>query len=90
MSIPTVQSLRRQAARIDRHHHAAARVVAAMRRDGLALHLSYEPSGAVWRLSDGTCVSSEIAKTVILDPDVVSVGDALFQDMPVQTFCFVE
>jgi hypothetical protein len=44
----------------------------------------------MWRLSDGTCVSSEIAKTVILDPDVVSVGDALFQDMPVQTFCFVE
>jgi hypothetical protein len=87
MSVPTVQSLRRQAAR---HHHAADRVVAAMRRDGLALHLSYEPSGAVWRLSDGTCVSSEIAKTVILDPDVVSVGDALFQDMPVQTFCFVE
>jgi hypothetical protein len=35
-------------------------------------------------------VSPEIAKLVIVDADVGSVGDALFQNMPAQTFRFVE
>jgi len=86
MSIPTPTSLRRQAARIDRRRHAADWVDIAMRNGGLALHLSYGPSGASWRLSNGKSVSPEIAKIVIADPDVVSVGDALFRDTPAQTF----
>jgi hypothetical protein len=89
MSIPTVQSLRRQNARVDHHGHAAD-VVAAMHNDGLALHCSHERSGVVWSLSNGKSVSPKIANLVIINHDVVSVGDALFQDMPAQTFCFVE
>jgi hypothetical protein len=59
-----------------------------MHNDGLALHCSYERSGVVWSLSNGK--SPKIANLVIINPDVVSVGDALFQDMPAQMFRFVE
>jgi hypothetical protein len=44
----------------------------------------------LWWLTDGRAVSPEIAKLVIVDADVGSVGDALFQDMPTQTFRFIE
>jgi hypothetical protein len=88
MCIPTVQSLRRQAARIDRRRRAADRVVAAM-RDGAALRCSHERSGVVWWLSNGRSVSPEIAKFVIVNADIMSVGDSLFRNVPAQTFCFV-
>jgi len=61
-----------------------------MRKEGQALLCSFERSGPVWWLTDGRAVSPEIAKLVIVDADVGPVGDALFQDMPAQTFRFVE
>lgn len=90
MSIPTVASLRRARARLDQRRLSAEKIVAIMRKEGQALLCSFERSGPVWWLADGRAVSPEIAKLVIVDADVGSVGDALFQDMPAQTFRFVE
>jgi len=50
-----------------------------MRKDGLALHCSHEPKGDRCWLSNGSGMSSETAELVILNADIVSVGDALFR-----------
>jgi hypothetical protein len=41
-------------------------------------------------LSDGTCVTDEVAKIVTADHRVLSVGDALFKNMPGQAWRYVE
>jgi hypothetical protein len=37
-------------------------------------------------LSDGSSVTDGVAKVVVADPRVVGVGDALFENMPGQTW----
>jgi len=86
MSIQTVSTLKRRRSRLDRYRRSADQVIAVMRKDELALHCSHEPKGDRWWLSDGSGVSSETAKLVILNADIVSVGDALFNNTPGQIF----
>jgi hypothetical protein len=85
-SIPTVPSLRRIRRRVDRNRLSANRVVALMHNDGLALHCSFERSGNLWWLTDGSRVSPEVAKLVVINPLVV--GDALFLNVRSQTYHF--
>ena len=57
---------------------------------GQSLNLSFERGMRRWLLSDGTSVTDAVAKLVTADPRVVSVGDALFKDMPGQTWRYIE
>jgi hypothetical protein len=43
-----------------------------------------------WALDDGRLVNSNIARTVIADPRVVSGGDSLFEGVLAQTFRSIE
>jgi hypothetical protein len=43
-----------------------------------------------WLLSDGTSVTDEVSKVVTADHRVLSVGDALFKNMPGQAWRYVE
>jgi len=90
MSVQTVTALRRRRSRLDRYRRSADRVIAVMRNDGASLHCSHEPKGDRWWLSNGSGVSPETAELVILNADIVSVGDALFHNTPGQTFRVVK
>jgi hypothetical protein len=85
-SVPTVTSLRRTNSLIDRRWRAADRVIATMRDQGQALHVSHEKPKDIWWLTNGSRVSPEIAKLVIVHPDIASVGDAPFGGTPGQTY----
>jgi hypothetical protein len=41
---------------------------------------------AIWWLTNGSRVSSEVSKLVIVNPDITSVGDSLFRNAPGQTY----
>jgi hypothetical protein len=41
---------------------------------------------AIWWLTNGSRVSSEVAKLVIFNPDITSVSDSLFRNAPGQTY----
>jgi hypothetical protein len=77
------------ARRLDRLNLKAATVLAAMQR-GEALLLEYRSRGPVWCLSGGRDVPDEVAQVVIKSANVVGVGDALFNDIPAQTWRWVE
>jgi hypothetical protein len=57
---------------------------------GQSLNLSFERGMRRWLLSDGSSVTDAVAKIVTADPRVVGVGDALFKNMPGQTWRYVE
>lgn len=93
--IPTAQSLRHQARRLDRqarrlnrHGLRAEQVVAELQR-GATLQLSYEPR-PLWRLSSGQFVPEQTALAVIALPNVVGDSDALLAGELSQTFHYVE
>ena len=73
------------ARRLDRHNENIAAGLAAM-QGGAALHLEYRPTGAHWRLSDGRAVSPGTALAVLAKPNVAADSDALFWDVPSQTY----
>src|SRR4051812_33128581 len=83
--IPTIDSLRRERRRIDRHRRAFYRALAAM-RGGQALYLHYAPQGECWSLSNGQHVAPEVATLLINHPQVTGVGDALFSGTRCQTY----
>jgi hypothetical protein len=85
MTITTAAKLRNQAKRLDRRITRAASVLAAMKR-GEALHLEHRWHGAFWWLSGGRRLTDDVARTVIADPNVVSVDTALFDGMRPQTW----
>jgi hypothetical protein len=87
--VHTVSELQRSRRRLDRRRGAAGLIVTAMQR-GARLHLQYACGRALWRLSGGSFVPTDVAAVVISHPCVVSVGDALFPDTPAQTWRFVE
>jgi hypothetical protein len=89
IGIQTKAQLRQAQRRFDRRQGEAARVLAAMQA-GAALHLSYARHRQAWQLSDGTSVPFDIAAIVIAKSCVASVGDALFDDLPAQTWRFIE
>ena len=88
MPIPTVASIRRVRRRIDRRRRSADRIIAAMRDEGAALHCSFENRGLAWWLSDGARVPGEVAQLVVINVDIASVGDALFENTTAQTYRF--
>jgi hypothetical protein len=59
---------------------------AAVMRGGAALHLSYRRSGPQWMLSNGEPVSDAVARSLIANPNVVGIGDALFAGELSQTW----
>jgi hypothetical protein len=79
--VPAPTTLKRARARIDRNRRAADRIVATMRDQAQALHVSHEKLGDHWWLSNGIRVTAEAAKLVIAHPDIVSVGDGLFHTL---------
>jgi hypothetical protein len=85
----TPAKIRSAARRLDRLNIKAATVLAAMQR-GEALLLEYRWRGPVWCLSGGRDVPDEMAQVVIKSASVVGVGDALFNDIPAQTWRWVE
>jgi predicted transcriptional regulator len=96
--IPTPASLSRIRRKLDRQrieagklHAQAQAVIARMYSEGQAPRLSFDRRlGPTWQLSpSGQRVDAEIAAVVIAVPDVVSAGDGLFADGPVQTWRLV-
>jgi hypothetical protein len=67
-------------------------VINAMRKKGRTLHLTNRWYGPEWRLDDGTRIESEVARIVIKNLNVVSVGDALpfGGNVPAQTWRYAE
>jgi hypothetical protein len=63
----------------------AASVLSAMQR-GQKLGVWFDRQGAHWKLSEGRRVPDDVARLVVKDERVISVGDALFADMTPQTF----
>jgi hypothetical protein len=89
MIIPTPASLRAKNRRLDRRLIGANRAAAVM-RSGAALHLTHRPGGAQWTLSTGETVSDAVARVLIAQPNIVSVGDTLFAGVLGQTWRFCE
>ena len=63
-------------------HTVRARVAASI---AVRLHLQYEHDRALWRLSSGPFVPTDVAALVIANAPVAPVGDALISNMPGQT-----
>ena len=81
-----VQRLLRQTRRrLDRSCREVACVLQAMEQ-GAALHLSYEAGRPVWRLSSGALVAAATAAIIVTKDVVVAVDDALFRNLPGQTW----
>jgi hypothetical protein len=55
-------------------------------QQGASLHLRFERGIRRWSLSDGTSVADDVAKTVVANPCIAGVGDALFENFPAQTY----
>jgi hypothetical protein len=89
VGVQTVGQLQRKHRRLDRNRRAAAVVLTKMQR-GQSLNLSFEWGMRRWLLSDGTSITDEVAKIVTADHRVLSVGDALFENMPGQTWRYVD
>ena len=88
---PSVASARRlagQARKRDRQNAEIGRVLTEMKR-GATLHLSHSPRRH-WRLSSGAFLTKETARAVIASPNIVGVGDTLFDAELSQTFRSVE
>jgi hypothetical protein len=76
-----------QAKRLDRVNLGVAGVLKAMQRDGCALHCEIAETGQLWWLSDGRRVRRTVARIVIINPNIIGVGSALFDDgTPAQTY----
>ena len=85
--IPTLASLRRAHRRLNRRITTVGAALAAM-RGGQCLHLQYQAGRPLWSLSGGQNVSAEVAGILTKNASVVPVGDALFADVPSQTWRF--
>ena len=66
----------------------AATVLAAM-RGGQSLHLQYQAGKALWSLSGGQSVSADLANILTSNTSVAPVDDALFSNMPGQTWRYI-
>jgi hypothetical protein len=85
--IPTPKSVQQTNRQLDRRRADVFRVLRLMHSGNLTLHLQYIKGRAVWSLTDGTAITAQLAELVIQRPEVVPVGDALFEDAPPQTYC---
>jgi hypothetical protein len=65
-------------------------VLTQMRDRGAALHRHHDRRrGPVWTLANGREVEDHVAAQVVKNPSVIGVGDALFKDVPSQTYRWV-
>jgi hypothetical protein len=87
-SVPPARWLAGPAHKRDRQNAEIGRVLTAMKR-GATLHLSHSPRRH-WRLSSGAFLTEETARAVIASPNIVDVGDTLFDAELSQTFRSVE
>jgi signal-transduction protein with cAMP-binding, CBS, and nucleotidyltransferase domain len=85
VGVQTAAQLERTRRRLDHNRKAVAAVLTKMRR-GQSPSLSFEHGMRRWLLSDGTSVTEEVPKIMTADHRVLSVGDALFKNMPGQTW----
>jgi hypothetical protein len=85
----TTTQLRRRANQLDRLNRQVAVALTALRR-GATLHLTYARPHPIWELSSGGRISQAAAKVLIQNPNVIGVGDALFKDLPAQTWRWSE
>jgi hypothetical protein len=91
LGIQTLAQLQQANRRLDHLRRDTNRALSAMRRDGAALHLSYERGRALWRLSTGQFVRPDVAAVLIASPNVIAVGDSLFPDLVAgQTWRFTD
>jgi hypothetical protein len=81
--------LRANARKLDALNGKVANVLTAMQR-GEALHHERTWYGGIWWTSNGRQVSGEVARVVIQSANVASVGDALFDNVPAQTWRWIE
>jgi hypothetical protein len=88
-TIHTPASLQRINRRLTRRSAGVTQVLSAMEH-GAALHLHFQNGRAIWRLSTGAFITTEIADAMIQNARVVGVGDSLFPDYPSQTWRFCE
>jgi hypothetical protein len=77
--------LRRTSRRLDRRLANVDQVLTAMKR-GASLHLEFENGRTRWFLSSGRTVPASIAEIVANHASVHAVGDALFANVPSQTW----
>jgi hypothetical protein len=84
-----VRQLALQARKLDRLNTRTVQVVDAM-RGGAALQLEFRYGAQRWRLTNGCEVHRDVARIVIQNPNIISVGDVLFVGMLAQTFRYVE
>jgi len=63
----------------------ATSVLSAMQR-GQHLNVWFDHQGSHWKLSGGRGVPDDVARLVVENERVISVGDALFANMTPQTF----
>ena len=89
VGVQTAAQLQRTHRRLDHNRKAVAAVPTKMQR-GQSLSLSFERGMRRWLLSDGTSVTDKVPKVVTADHRVLSVGDALFKNMPGQAWRYVE
>jgi hypothetical protein len=82
----TPSELHRAAHHLDRL--ASADVVLDAMRRGASLHLQYTNGRPFWSLSTGRAVSADVASLLTNHASVAPVGDALFTDIPAQTWRF--
>ena len=98
IGVQTVVQLQRRHRRLDRRNLARpqikqeAEIVIARMFEGARLCLCYDRRrGSTWRLSViGTEVPDAVAREVIKHPEIIGCGDALFEDVPSQTYRYVE
>ena len=83
-SIPTVQSIRRTRARLNRRRRRLYEVLRAMHH-GAVLRLHDDG----WALITGMLVDADIANMVIAGPRIAPVDYALFAETPAQTWRWV-
>jgi hypothetical protein len=84
-SIPTAASLHRAHRRLDRHAAGVHGALQAMRH-GEFLHLQYVDGRSHWTLSNGRTVSAAAAGTLTSNVSIIPADDALFSDLPGQSW----
>jgi hypothetical protein len=98
IGVQSAAELRRRHRRLDRKLRRGAdlreRVEIALNimHEGHVLHFHFDRRwGPSWVLSPGNWpVPDEVARALIVEPDVVACGDGLFADGPSQTYRFTE
>jgi hypothetical protein len=75
-------SIRTKNARLNR----GAAAVLNLMRDGQSLSVEFCDTGPRWRLSGESKVNDEVARRVIINPEVIGGGDSLFSNTTPQTW----